>query len=117
MKRLPWLALAILLAGCSSRSTEDWVAQLKAKDGADRLHAIRALGDRPADAHVAVPALKDTLGDHDPFVRRDAAIALGKLGPAAQPAAPALRGLLKDRNHGVRKAATEALKKIEARPS
>jgi HEAT repeat protein len=116
MKKLPLLALMLLVAGCS-RTTSDLVEQLKAKEGADRLRAIHALADRPGDSETVVPALSKTLKDHDPFVRRDAAIALGKLGPAAASAKPALSDLLKDRNQGVKKAATEALKKIEARPS
>jgi HEAT repeat protein len=102
----------MLVAGCGSRPTSDWVEQLKAKDGVQRLHAIRALSERPDEAVVVVPALSEALRDSDPFIRRDAALALAKLGADARPALPALRPLLKDRNHGVRKAATEALNKI-----
>jgi HEAT repeat protein len=104
----------VLLAGCGARPTQECVDQLKAKDAAQRLHAIRALGERPAEAAVVVPALSEALKDADPFVRRDAALALARLGPEARPALVALRPLLNDRNQGVRKAAADALKKIGA---
>ncbi len=115
MRQISIVSVVLLLvAGCGGRPTSEWVDRLKAKDSADRLHAIRALSERPAEAAVVVPALTDALKDVDPFIRRDAACALAKLGPGARPAVQALRPLLKDRNHGVRKAATEALKKIDA---
>jgi HEAT repeat protein len=118
MKQFAMVGVAlVLLAGCSNKSTTEWVDQVKAQDSAERLHAIRALGERPTEAAVVVPALSAALKDRDPFVRRDAAHALAKLGPEARPALPALRPLLKDRNHGVRKAATEALKKIDPTPA
>jgi HEAT repeat protein len=114
MRQISIVSVVLLLvAGCGGRPTNEWVDQLKAKEPAERLHAIRALSERPAEAAVVVPALTDALKDGDPFIRRDAAYALAKLGPEARPAVPALRPLLKDRNHGVRKAATEALKKID----
>jgi HEAT repeat protein len=112
MRKITIAGLALLLAGCSGRSTNEWVAQLKAKDGADRLHAIRALSERPRDAEVVVPALSEALRDSDPFIRRDAAQALAKLGADARAAVPALRPLLKDRNQQVRRAASQALQKI-----
>jgi HEAT repeat protein len=107
----------VLLVGCGARPTTDVVEQLKAKDSAERLHAIRALVERPAEAAVVVPALSEALKDSDPFVRRDAAHALARLGPEARPALGALRPLLKDRNQGVRKAAADALKKIDGAAS
>ena len=36
-------ALVLLLSGCGGKSTAEWVEQLRAKDSADRLHAIQAL--------------------------------------------------------------------------
>ena len=114
MRQISIVSVVVLLAaGCGGRPTNEWVEQLKAKDAVERLHAIRALSERPAEAAVVVPALTDALKDSDPFIRRDAAYALAKLGPDARPAVQALRPLLKDRNQGVRKAATEALKKID----
>jgi HEAT repeat protein len=106
-------SLLLVLAGCSGRSTNEWVDQLKARDTKDRLQAIRALGERPADAPVVVPALCQSLKDRDPFIRRDAAQALAKLGPGARDALPALRPLLNDKNQHVRRAAEEAVKKID----
>jgi HEAT repeat protein len=114
MRKAAVITLLIFLGGCSGRSTGDWVEQLNSKDGAQRLHAIRALSDRPADAAVVVPALSEALKDNDPFIRRDAAQALAKLGPSARAAVPALQPLLRDRNQHVRKAVSEALKKIDA---
>jgi HEAT repeat protein len=112
MKKLLVLTAALLVAGCS-RPTGAYVEQLKAPDAVDRLHAVHALGDRPNEAPVVVPALSEALKDQDAFVRRDAAHALARIGPQAQAAIPALRPLLKDRNLGVRKAAENALKKID----
>jgi HEAT repeat protein len=112
MRKLAIGSVVLLLAGCTSRPTGDWVEQLKAKDGSERLHAIHALSQRPGEADVIVPALSAVLKDSDPFVRRDAALALAKLGPDARAALPGLQPLLKDRNQQVRKAATDAVKKI-----
>jgi HEAT repeat protein len=108
------IAFGVLtLVGCTGRPTNEWVDQLKAVDSKDRIHAIRALSERPADAETVVPALSDSLKDRDPFIRRDAAQALAKLGPNARAALPALRPLLKDKNHQVRRAAEDAIKKID----
>ena len=103
----------LLLIGCGGKSTADWLDQLKSKDSARRLHAIKALEGKRSEAATVVPALVPLLGDADSFVRRDAAKALGRFGPEARPALPALRPLLRDRNPGVRKAATAAVGTIE----
>ena len=103
----------LLLAGCGGKPTADWLEQLRSKDAAQRLHAIKALETKRSEAAAVVPALARVLGDEDAFVRRDAAKALGHFGPEARPALPALRPLLRDRNPSVRKAATAALGTIE----
>ena len=103
----------LLLAGCGGKPTADWLEQLRSKDAAQRLHAIKALEKKSSEAATVVPALTQVLGDDDPFVRRDAAKALGQFGPEARPAMSALRPLLRDRNAGVRKAAVAALEAIE----
>jgi HEAT repeat protein len=113
MKRTLVVWLALLAFGCGGRSTEGWVEQLKDKDAAQRLRAVKALAARRSEAAVAVPALAGALKDENAFVRRDAAEALGKIGPEAQEAAPALAAALKDRNHAVKKAAAGALKKVD----
>src|SRR5438067_1190359 len=97
-KPLLLLALALLLGGCGGKSTADWVDQLHAKDSAQRLHAIKALARRPAEAEVVVPALAEALKDEDTFVRRDAARALGDLGPAAKSALSPLLLALRDKD-------------------
>jgi hypothetical protein len=102
-----------LLAGCGGKSTADWIAQLRARDGAERLRAIKALGQRKSEAATVVPALAQVLRDEDAFVRRDAARALGEFGAAGLPALPSLRPLLQDRNAAVRKAAAQKLRKID----
>ncbi len=109
MRKIITAALLLVLVGCSSRPTSEWVVQLKAKDGAARLHAIHALSERPGEAAMVVPALSEALKDRDPFVRRDAALALARLGPAARDARPALEPLLKDPSPHVRRAAAAAL--------
>lgn len=103
----------LLSAGCGGKPTADWVGQLKSKEPAQRLHAIKALETKRSEAAAVVPALARVLGDEDAFVRRDAAKALGHFGPEARPAVSALRLLLRDRNAGVRKAATGALATID----
>ena len=103
----------VLLAGCGDRPTADWVDQLRSKDATQRLHAIKALQNKRAEAATIVPVLSGALRDEDPFVRRDAARALGNFGPEARPAVPALLPLLRDRNAGVRKATATALAVID----
>jgi hypothetical protein len=114
VKLLLPLVLGIMLGGCGTKSTADWIDQLHAKDSAQRLHAVKALARRTAEAEVVVPALAEALKDEDTFVRRDAARALGDLGPSARPALPALLVALRDKDGAVRKAAGEALRKIDA---
>jgi len=114
VKKLLFVSLAVLLAGCGGKSTDDWLTQLRSADAAGRLHAIRALEDRGAEAEAVVPALTAALRDDNAFVRRDAAVALGKLGPAARGAVPALQAARKDREPRVRKAAAAALQHIHA---
>jgi len=106
-------ALLFLLPGCGGKSTAEWVEQLRAKDSAERLHAIKALGQRGKEADVIVPALAGALRDEDAFVRRDAAEALGRLGASAKAAVPGLQAATRDRNAGVRQEAAKALKRID----
>src|SRR5262249_17238877 len=113
VKKLLVLSLGVVVGGCGAKSTADWIDQLHAKDSAQRLHAVKALACRPAEAEVIVPALAEALKDEDTFVRRDAAKALGEIGPPAKPALPALLLALKDKHTAVRKEAAEALRKID----
>ena len=113
MKRFLVACLVLAPFGCGGRSTQEWVEQLKDKDAAQRLRALKALGASRTERDLVVPALAGALKDENAFVRRDAAEALGKIGREAHEAAPALAAALKDRNHAVKKAATEALKKID----
>jgi HEAT repeat protein len=113
MRRLLLVFLAALVAGCGGKTTDEWVGQLRSGDGAQRLHAVKALGDKGAEAPTVIPALTDALKDQNAFVRRDAALALGRLGAEAKPAVPALLAARRERERSVRKAADEALKKID----
>ena len=106
------LGVCLLLAGCGGKPTADWIAQLRDKDPAQRLRAIKILGEKRSELATVVPALAQALEDEDAFVRRDAARALGRIGPAAAAAVPALRVAGRDRNQHVREAALEALRKV-----
>jgi HEAT repeat protein len=112
MRKLGLVCLGALLAGCGG-PTAEWVAQLRAKDSAVRLRAVKVLGERRGEADVVVPALSAALADPDPFVRREAARALGKFGSAARPALPALRRLVNDPKRDVRRAAAAAVTQID----
>ena len=114
MKKIIVLCLVALSAGCGrGKSTADLLEQMRAKESAQRLHAIEALSDRRKEAAVVVPALALALRDEDSFVRRDAAEALGRFGPEARQTAPALVVALKDRKANVRQAAARALSRID----
>jgi HEAT repeat protein len=113
MRKLLLVALAALLTGCAGKTTDEWIGQLRSGDGAQRLHAVKALADTGAEAPAVVPALAEALKDENAFVRRDAAVALGKIGPRAGPAVPGLLAARKEKERSVRKAAEEALKKID----
>jgi HEAT repeat protein len=114
MKKLvPVVFLLFLFAGCARKPTAELVGQLKEKESAQRLRAIKELENRGADAGVVVPALAECLQDADPFVRRDAAEALGHFGMDGKAASPALVVALQDKTPKVRTAAAEALKKVD----
>jgi HEAT repeat protein len=116
--RLPGRALllaffALALSGCGGgKSTGELLELAKSKDSADRARAVRALGERAAEAEIVVPVLTEALKDEDAFVRRDAARGLGQIGPAASTAVPALQTASRDKNQHVRQAATDAIQKI-----
>src|ERR1700720_1050218 len=94
-------ALALVVAGCGHRSTDDWLAQLKGPDPAQRRQAIRELGARSGEAERVVPALTEALRDENPYVRRDAATTLAKFGDGAKTAVPTLKEALKDKDQNV----------------
>ena len=112
MKKLLPLCV-VLLVGCGRLSTEECIEQLKSKDAAQRLHVVKALGERVAEVPRTVPALALALKDEDAFVRRDAARALGRIGEEARAAVPNLAAAARDRNGNVRRAAADALQKID----
>jgi HEAT repeat protein len=112
VRKLLIFGACLLAAGCGGKPTAEWVAQLRDKDSAQRLRAVKALGEKRAEADVVVPALAQALKDEDAFVRRAAAQALGRIGPAASSAVPALRVAAQDRNHHVRQAGKEAIQKV-----
>jgi HEAT repeat protein len=112
MKKGLLVSLAIVLAGCGPSAGER-IEQLRSKDSAQRLHAVKALGERGGEADVVVPALVGALKDPDAFVRRDAAQALGKIGPQARTAVAALLAARKDKNVRVRLEASNAVKRID----
>jgi HEAT repeats len=113
VKRFFLLCLVILPIGCGRPGTDELIEQLHSAEGARRLHAIRALGERGGEAARISPALADCLKDEDAFIRRDTAQALGKLGTGARSALPALVAALADKNPGVRGAAGRALRQID----
>ena len=59
------LSLALLAAGCGSRSTDYWLKQLKDPAVVKRRQAIRELGERNSDAERVVPALVLSHGSKD----------------------------------------------------
>jgi HEAT repeat protein len=89
------------------------VHDLKGSGEKERIIAARTLPNRNGDATQVVPALIEALKDHEPDVRRSAAIGLGTFGEQAKDAIPALQTLLNDRDVRVREAAGKALTRID----
>jgi HEAT repeat protein len=85
--------LGLLAGGCTKRD-----------------EPVRA-GGKPASHWV------NALKDHDPKVRKEAAVKLGNLGPANPEVVPALTGALKDPDAGVRQEAIVALSRCGAAAS
>ncbi len=112
MKRLIMLTFVVLVAGCSQKTSDDWLKQLKDPDVLLRREAIRELGDCSGETERVVPALTEMLHDKNPYVRHDAALTLGKFGPEARAAVPAIKILLKDKDQSVRHGIVAALRKI-----
>jgi|SRR5579871_2616065 len=112
MRQIPLIVACLLLVGCNEKPTDELLEQLRDKDSAQRLRAVKALGEKRSDADKVVPALAQVLKDNDAFVRRYAARSLGQFGSAASSEIPALQVAARDRNHHVRQAATEALRKV-----
>jgi HEAT repeat protein len=113
MKKVPFICLILVVAGCESKSTSEWIDLTKSKDSAQRLHAVKALAERTKDAATVVPVLADVLKDPDAFVRRDAAAALAGFGEQAKPAIPALLAAQSDKNAHVRNEVIRAIHEID----
>jgi HEAT repeat protein len=113
MKRSLAAILLIMIAGCGGKSTTELITQMRSKDSAERIHAVKALSERRNDVAMVVPALTEALKDPDAFVRRDAASALGKLGADAREAIPALIAAQSDKNASVRSEVAKSLRLID----
>ena len=98
----------------SSKALHALFSVLDTGNAMSRCHAIRAIERlKPADAEAG-RRLIDLLGDPDPDVRTDTAVALGNLG-IAKATAPLLDTLRKDHEGEVRIQAVIALSKIKSR--
>ena len=122
MRRVLLLALAILVAGCGKKPSEDYSPPvldklLKDSDPGMRCWAAEELGKYGAQSKDYVPDLIQALKDRDKTVRVGAAYGLAGVGPDAKAAVPALKEALKDKDREVRTAAGYALLKIEGRRS
>ena len=104
----------LLCAGCTkSKSTDDFIADLKSGTAGERVAAVRSLPQRNQDASIVVPALIECLKDKQVDVRLNAAIGLGEFGEEAKPAIPDLRTAEKDGDARVRRAAGIAVTRID----
>lgn len=127
-RKTGWVALAVLtavLGSCSrklpyeGKSAAELEDMLAAEDAKTRARGAYGLGQDPAKAREAIPALIEALGNRDAEVREYAARALGTAGPDARAAVPALTKALEDASWTVQRQAAMALGKIgpEARPA
>lgn len=112
-RRVGFLILALLAAGCGADSTAQLIADLKAPKPAVRIKAARTLPERTSEASQVVPALIGALQDEHTDVRRCAASGLGSFGAEAKEAISALQESLRDREPSVRKTAATALSQID----
>jgi HEAT repeat protein len=113
--RTRFVLMLCLLAcgGCGKKSTDELIQDLKSKQHADRLKAVRILPQRKGDAAKVVPGLIEALKDGDDDVRLSAAIGLGYFGDQAKDAIPALQAARADRDARIREAAGVALLRID----
>jgi HEAT repeat protein len=100
------------VSGETKASLPTLLAELRAKDRADRRLAVAALGTLAADAE-AVGLLTKLLDDADIDIRREAACALSERGTRLDKARPALEACLSHADAGVRWWAAVALAAAE----
>jgi HEAT repeat protein len=89
-----------------------WAHQLKDRDPARRVEAIKALNAMGEKSKGAVPELTEALNDPDDYIRLTAALALSKIGPDAVGAVDALAKALSDSHPQVRMNSAMALTRI-----
>lgn len=137
MRRLRWLAIAVLIV-CAigavlfafpasrylvlamvrgesfheNRPVGFWAYQLKSDNAEVRLEAVRALGQMGPGSRRAVPDLAAALKDPNDTVRLNAALALYKVGPEAVEALDELIDALKDPHPQVRMNSALALTQL-----
>ena len=105
---------SLALAGCGQgKPTDDLIADLNSNEDVDRISAVRFLQNRRGDPSKVVPALTESLKDHDADVRWGAAIGLAYFGPQAKSALDALEELQSDKDARVRNAAKTAISRIK----
>jgi HEAT repeat protein len=103
----------LALAGCNrAPATDELLEDLSSPAEADRIKAVRWLGNRQREGSKIVPALTESLGDIDAGVRRSAAIGLGYFGAEAECAIPSLEKAQNDTDVRVRMAAKSAIARI-----
>jgi HEAT repeat protein len=108
------LLFGLLACGCGkSKSNDELLGDVKSSHDKDRLVAVRLLAQRKDDAARVVPALIQSLKDHEGDIRWSAAIGLGGFGEQAREAIPALQAAQRDSDARVREAAGVALSRID----
>jgi len=99
----------------SQRSEERWVETFHSGQPADRMEAVRRLGELGVVGTESVPTLIEGLSDDDEQLRAACAIALKQTGYAGKPAITKLVGLQnKDPSDHVRVQASDALDSIRS---
>jgi len=74
-----------------------------------RRASTNAIGSLGKEGKAAVPALRKTLKDEDPWMRHFSAVALGHIGESAKDAVPDLVKAFDDNEYVVQKAAVDAV--------
>jgi HEAT repeat protein len=108
-----WLAVCLVLIGCSRDPIAERIAKLNDPNVELRRTAAREFAERPASDERAIAALAKSAADADIDVRYASIDALGKLGPEAKSGLPVLKIALADSEKAVRIRAAWSMSNID----